>query len=91
VSLAAQTVAARAEVRERTGAPETKPRAFADFHIHTRFSRDSILLWALQTYRRRREYQALFSQLEHRHLTVIHLRSPRETAQWLAGLPGGPE
>ena len=43
MTLAAQTVAARAEVREKTGAPETKPRAFADFHIHTRFSRDSIL------------------------------------------------
>ena len=43
MSLAAQTVAARAEVREKTGAPQTKPRAFADFHIHTRFSRDSIL------------------------------------------------
>jgi predicted metal-dependent phosphoesterase TrpH len=43
VSLAAQTVAARTEVRERTGAPDTKPKAFADFHIHTRFSRDSIL------------------------------------------------
>jgi len=55
------------------------------------FSRDSILLWALQTYRqRRREYRALFGQPEHRHLTVIHLRSPRETAHWLAGLPGAP-
>jgi predicted metal-dependent phosphoesterase TrpH len=43
VSLAAQTVAARAEVREKTGAPDSKPKAFADFHIHTRFSRDSIL------------------------------------------------
>ena len=43
MSLAAQTVAARAEVREKTGAPRSTPRAFADFHIHTRFSRDSIL------------------------------------------------
>ena len=43
MSLAAQTVAARAEVREKTGAPRTTPKAFADFHIHTRFSRDSIL------------------------------------------------
>jgi len=43
VSLAAQTVAARAGVREKTGAPRTTPKAFADFHIHTRFSRDSIL------------------------------------------------
>ena len=30
------------EEREATGRPPTK-RAFADFHIHTRFSRDSIL------------------------------------------------
>ena len=29
--------------RERTGAPPAQARAFADFHIHTRFSRDSIL------------------------------------------------
>ena len=43
MSLAAQTVAARAGVREKTGAPRTTPKAFADFHIHTRFSRDSIL------------------------------------------------
>jgi predicted metal-dependent phosphoesterase TrpH len=43
VTLAAPTVAARSEVREKTGRPDDKPRAFADFHIHTRFSRDSIL------------------------------------------------
>lgn len=29
--------------RERTGAPPAQVKAFADFHIHTRFSRDSIL------------------------------------------------
>ena len=29
--------------RERTGAPPAQAKAFADFHIHTRFSRDSIL------------------------------------------------
>ena len=29
--------------REATGGPPPEPRAFADFHIHTRFSRDSIL------------------------------------------------
>ena len=43
MSLAAQTVAARTGVREKTGAPTTTPKALADFHIHTRFSRDSIL------------------------------------------------
>jgi predicted metal-dependent phosphoesterase TrpH len=29
--------------RERIGAPPAQAKAFADFHIHTRFSRDSIL------------------------------------------------
>jgi predicted metal-dependent phosphoesterase TrpH len=37
--------AARAmeQTRERTGTPPAQAKAFADFHIHTRFSRDSIL------------------------------------------------
>jgi adenylate kinase family enzyme len=54
------------------------------------FSRDSIFLWALSTYRRRRrEYPALFAQPEHAHLTVIHLRSPAHTRRLLAALAGG--
>jgi len=49
------------------------------------FSRDSILLWALQTYRRHREqYPALFAQPEYAHLTVIRLGSPNTSAKWLA-------
>jgi len=53
----------------------------------TLLSRDSILLGALQTYRRRRrEYPILFNESEHTHLTVVHLRSPRETRVWLSGL-----
>lgn len=53
------------------------------------FSRDSLFLWALQTYRRRRrEYGALFHGNELAHLERIHLCSPRETARWLASLPG---
>lgn len=43
MTLAAPTVDARSEVREKTGRPDDRPKAFADFHIHTRFSRDSIL------------------------------------------------
>jgi hypothetical protein len=39
---ASELRAALQEERETTGKPPTK-RAFADFHIHTRFSRDSIL------------------------------------------------
>lgn len=58
-------------------------------------SRDSILLWALRTYRRRRrEYPELFRRAEYRHLRVIRLRSPGETESWLravaAALAGGP-
>ena len=50
----------------------------------TLFSRDSILLWALQTYRRRRrEYPALLDQPAHAHLAVVHLRSPRATRDWV--------
>lgn len=53
----------------------------------TLFSRDSILLWALQTYRRRRrEYPVLFAMPEYAHLTVVRLCSPRATAGWLSKL-----
>nr|PZN42470.1 MAG: adenylate kinase [Bacillota bacterium] len=47
-------------------------------------SRDSILLWALRSYRRRRrEYPALLARPEYRHLRAIRLRSPREAEAWL--------
>jgi adenylate kinase family enzyme len=50
-------------------------------------SRDSIILWALHTYhRRRREYPVLFGKAEHKHLNVVHLCSPRAARQWLEGL-----
>jgi energy-coupling factor transporter ATP-binding protein EcfA2 len=53
----------------------------------TFFSRDSILLWALRTYpRRRREYPVLFASPEYAHLTVVHLRSPRAASDWLSTL-----
>ncbi len=51
------------------------------------FNRDSILLWALSTYgKRRREYPQLLSQPEHAHLRVVQLRSPEATRQWLSNL-----
>ncbi len=50
--------------------------------------RDSILLWMLKTYRRRRkQYPILFRQPEYAHLTVVHLRSPVQTRAWLERLP----
>ncbi|MEO0407169.1 MAG: hypothetical protein AAF289_07460 [Cyanobacteria bacterium P01_A01_bin.135] len=40
-------------------------------------SRDSILLWMLRTYwRRRREYPLLFERPEYGHLQVVRLRWP---------------
>jgi adenylate kinase family enzyme len=57
-------------------------------HFAAQFaSRDSLFLWALRTYpRRRREYPALLQRPEHAHLAVVHLRSPRDARDWLAGL-----
>jgi predicted metal-dependent phosphoesterase TrpH len=48
MSVAAPTVATseqgrEGEERERTGRGDRPPRVFADFHIHTRYSRDSVL------------------------------------------------
>ncbi len=51
-------------------------------------ARDSIILWALTSYRRRkREYPVLFDRPEYAHLRVVQLRSPRATEEWLEGLP----
>ncbi|MBD2430005.1 MULTISPECIES: hypothetical protein [Fischerella] len=53
----------------------------------TTFSRDSILLWGLNTYhKRRKEYPILFSQPEYAHLQVVHLRSPQAAQDWLFSL-----
>src|SRR2546426_8270982 len=56
---------------------------------HTRglFTRDSVFLWAIRTYRRRRrQYPILLSRQENSHLTVVRLRSPREAAGFLSTL-----
>jgi adenylate kinase family enzyme len=58
-----------------------------DFAV-TFLSRDSIILWALRTYRRRRsEYPVLLGRPEYAHLHVVRLRSPQEARRWLDGLP----
>lgn len=50
-------------------------------------SRNSLFLWALKTYqRRRKEYPQLFSQPQYGHLTVIHLPSLAATQSWLEKL-----
>ncbi len=48
------------------------------------FSRDSLFLWALKTYRRRRrEYSQLLGDPANAHLRSFRLRSPRATEAWL--------
>lgn len=51
----------------------------------TTFSHNSILLWALQTYKKRRkEYSLVLNEPEYAHLNVVHLRSPQATRDWLS-------
>lgn len=51
-------------------------------------SRDSILLWFLRTFRRRRrQYEAAMADPANAHLAFVRLRSPREADRWLAGVP----
>ncbi|MEN6369980.1 MAG: AAA family ATPase [Thermotogota bacterium] len=47
-------------------------------------SRESILLWAVKTHRRRKaQYRRLLADPEYGHLRVVRLRSPREAERWL--------
>ena len=60
---------------------ENRERFLAQFA-----SRDSILLWALQTHwSRSNRLEALFASPEYSHLNVVRLRSPRAAKKWLAG------
>jgi adenylate kinase family enzyme len=51
------------------------------------FSKDSIILWVIQTHHHRaKQYPILFQQPEYKHLQVVRLRSQRETDRWLASM-----
>jgi adenylate kinase family enzyme len=51
------------------------------------FSRESILLWAVKTHRRRRtQYRKLLADRENARPRVVRLRSPREAERWLRGI-----
>jgi adenylate kinase family enzyme len=54
------------------------------------FSRESVLWWALTTYRSRRaKYQAVFARPQDHSFAMVRLPTPRATREWLAGLPAG--
>lgn len=51
------------------------------------FSRESLLWYALRTFKARRlAYAAIFAQAEYAHLTVVRLRSQRVARAWLSGM-----
>ncbi len=55
------------------------------------FAKDSIILWAWNTYpRNRAKYLALNADPANAHIRFVHLRSPKEERQWLAGIPTSP-
>ncbi len=50
-------------------------------------TRESILLWVINTWRiRRRDYPKMLRSETCRHLRVLRFRSPAETAAWLSSL-----
>jgi hypothetical protein len=54
-------------------------------------SADSILLWLLTSHHRhRRTYGRLLGSAAHRHLAVVHLRSPRQADAWLRRVTSEP-
>ena len=57
-------------------------------HFQSQFmSRDSIFLWAIKTYPKRRKlYPELFAKPENAHLNIVHLSSPKKKQIWLSGL-----
>lgn len=55
----------------------------------TFFDRDSILWWMIKTFhRRRREYRALFQQMNGAQLVCIELQTRRQTEEFLLSLNG---
>jgi adenylate kinase family enzyme len=51
------------------------------------FNQDSMILWVLRTYhRRRKEYPVLLARSDYAHLKQIRLHSPKSTTDWLLAL-----
>lgn len=51
------------------------------------FSRDSILLWMLQTYsKNKKQYPILLQKPKYTHINLVHLISPQAAKDWLTSL-----
>ena len=56
-------------------------------HFRNLFSKDSVFLWVLKSYRRRRrQYPGLLRRPENLHLALVRLRSPKEASHFLSML-----
>ncbi|MBW4658717.1 MAG: AAA family ATPase [Drouetiella hepatica Uher 2000/2452] len=52
--------------------------------LRTAFSKDSMIVWMLKTYKKRQQqYPIWFQQPEAAHLTIVELRSPQAAEAWL--------
>lgn len=60
-------------------------------HFRSQFlSRDSLFLWAIKTYPRRKKlYPTLFADPAYQHLEIVRLPTPKSTQQWLRTLELG--
>ena len=51
------------------------------------FSKKSLFVWALKTYRKlRRDYPRLIQEPQYMHLQMVRLLTPREATVWLSGV-----
>jgi adenylate kinase family enzyme len=52
----------------------------------------NLFLWTIRTHKQHRnDFPALFEQPEYSHLNVLWFHTPKETEQWLRGLPNAKE
>ena len=71
VRRALERIRSKEELWEGTGNRETFRNTF--------FSRDSLLVWLLRTYpKKKRQYSALMQDARYSHIRFIRIRSPRE-------------
>lgn len=69
----------KTELWDNTGNVETFAKSF--------FSRDSIIVWTLKTYKRNRiRYTEIFNDPKYRHIKFVRLKSPKMAKAYIDGL-----